>query len=539
MSTIHPKRRILKAPPQQRSKRRLGQTACGRTAVLKKLVALPDAYAGAHCRFSPQFAGRNIVSSGSPGVRRCAPYDGESSAQAGRPPGWSDGEAIHLAPVETEPRVDERHTKTAIRHETLLKISETDKEHRRTRVIGDAKKGRRQKAPTTNDTRWPHWRCHWILIGDLEIANQKEALSSKNIENITTTQFRIRPILNMNETVGGKTRAVHLTVRCVYVMTSVFGHDQASPASSKRGLQLGTSGRPPPSCRRTNGWNGKEEVHALPEALSTRVQLQHDAQYVGDDALTHNRECRKLCNHPNIVRGFRRSPLTVKTIGAAVVKWLDYSPPTLANRVRFLAGSLREFRVWESCQIMPLFGGFSRGSSFSPDLTFRRYSIPHFTLIGSEDLDRRLVVDVPVLRRRRKQRPWVGARPAACERTVNRTPERDVTALCRRQRAPLALPSLDFRARVQQQAKCAATGATEYDSLTRSEGVLLRHGPRRPILESAPYAPSRETRRSARGNEDMRINCLIVFMRKALDWRAILPSITRLYETFSGYPTIL
>ncbi|KAJ8867024.1 hypothetical protein PR048_032886 [Dryococelus australis] len=41
---------------------------------------------------------------------------------------------------------------------------------------------------------------------------------------------------------------------------------------------------------------------------------------------------------------------------------LDYSPPTLANRVRFPAGLLPDFRVLKSCRRMPPVGGFSRGS---------------------------------------------------------------------------------------------------------------------------------------------------------------------------------
>ncbi|KAJ8868749.1 hypothetical protein PR048_030289 [Dryococelus australis] len=40
-------------------------------------------------------------------------------------------------------------------------------------------------------------------------------------------------------------------------------------------------------------------------------------------------------------------------------------PPTSANRVRFLAGPLPDFRLWESCRTVPLVGGF-----FSGDLPF-------------------------------------------------------------------------------------------------------------------------------------------------------------------------
>ncbi|KAJ8883002.1 hypothetical protein PR048_014841 [Dryococelus australis] len=64
-----------------------------------------------------------------------------------------------------------------------------------------------------------------------------------------------------------------------------------------------------------------------------------------------------------------------------------YSPPTKENRARFRMGSPPNFRMWGSCQTMPLVGGFSRGSPVSPTLTLQRYSIPRFTLIGSQDLD--------------------------------------------------------------------------------------------------------------------------------------------------------
>ncbi|KAJ8878699.1 hypothetical protein PR048_019284 [Dryococelus australis] len=75
--------------------------------------------------------------------------------------------------------------------------------------------------------------------------------------------------------------------------------------------------------------------------------------------------------------------------GATVVWWLDYSPPTSANRVRFPAGPLPDFR---HVGIAPnydtgwrVFSGISRfprhlHSGAAP------YS-PRFALIGSQDLD--------------------------------------------------------------------------------------------------------------------------------------------------------
>ncbi|KAJ8880084.1 hypothetical protein PR048_020707 [Dryococelus australis] len=72
---------------------------------------------------------------------------------------------------------------------------------------------------------------------------------------------------------------------------------------------------------------------------------------------------------------------------AAVAERLARSPPTKANRVQTPAGSLPDYRIWESCRTMPLVGGFSRGSPVSPAPSFRRCSIlTSITLIGSQDL---------------------------------------------------------------------------------------------------------------------------------------------------------
>ncbi|KAJ8880264.1 hypothetical protein PR048_016730 [Dryococelus australis] len=49
----------------------------------------------------------------------------------------------------------------------------------------------------------------------------------------------------------------------------------------------------------------------------------------------------------------------------AVAERLARSPPTMANRVQSPAGS-QDFRKWDTCLTMPLFGGFSRGSPISP-----------------------------------------------------------------------------------------------------------------------------------------------------------------------------
>ncbi|KAJ8889843.1 hypothetical protein PR048_009347 [Dryococelus australis] len=66
---------------------------------------------------------------------------------------------------------------------------------------------------------------------------------------------------------------------------------------------------------------------------------------------------------------------------------LACSPPTKANCVLSLAGS-PDFRKWESFRMMPLVGGFSRGSPIFPVPSFWCRSIfISITLIGSEDLN--------------------------------------------------------------------------------------------------------------------------------------------------------
>ncbi|KAJ8879195.1 hypothetical protein PR048_019801 [Dryococelus australis] len=61
-----------------------------------------------------------------------------------------------------------------------------------------------------------------------------------------------------------------------------------------------------------------------------------------------------------------------------------------AYRVRYPAGSLPDFRTWESCRTMLLIGEFSRGSPVSTALAFRRCFILaslSSSHLGSQDLD--------------------------------------------------------------------------------------------------------------------------------------------------------
>ncbi|KAJ8894598.1 hypothetical protein PR048_007262 [Dryococelus australis] len=54
---------------------------------------------------------------------------------------------------------------------------------------------------------------------------------------------------------------------------------------------------------------------------------------------------------------------------------LGRSPPNTLIRARYPAGSLPDFRMWESCWTMPLAGGFYWSTPISPALEFQRRSI--------------------------------------------------------------------------------------------------------------------------------------------------------------------
>ncbi|KAJ8889580.1 hypothetical protein PR048_009080 [Dryococelus australis] len=62
----------------------------------------------------------------------------------------------------------------------------------------------------------------------------------------------------------------------------------------------------------------------------------------------------------------RPNLLTQSRGGGTVVQWLNHSPPTLANRVRFPAGSFPDLRAYGSCLTTPQVGGFPQGSPVSP-----------------------------------------------------------------------------------------------------------------------------------------------------------------------------
>ncbi|KAJ8885989.1 hypothetical protein PR048_012195 [Dryococelus australis] len=73
-----------------------------------------------------------------------------------------------------------------------------------------------------------------------------------------------------------------------------------------------------------------------------------------------------------------------------LTEWLDRTPPSLENQVRFPAGSPHDFPMWESCRTMALVGGFSRVSPPPPQLVVISDAAPYSicsALIGSQDLD--------------------------------------------------------------------------------------------------------------------------------------------------------
>ncbi|KAJ8898244.1 hypothetical protein PR048_003604 [Dryococelus australis] len=65
---------------------------------------------------------------------------------------------------------------------------------------------------------------------------------------------------------------------------------------------------------------------------------------------------------------------------------LGNKPPTKASRVQSPAGSLPDFRTWESCPTMPQVSGFSRESPVIPALAFRRCCISRSIFNGSQKL---------------------------------------------------------------------------------------------------------------------------------------------------------
>ncbi|KAJ8897547.1 hypothetical protein PR048_002896 [Dryococelus australis] len=103
----------------------------------------------------------------------------------------------------------------------------------------------------------------------------------------------------------------------------------------------------------------------------------------GEGELQLHQKCiavilNKLCRSTGFLPLLKRS-----------LKFIVSSPPTKANRIRIPVGSLPDFNEWKSCRMMPLVGGFPRGSPISPALTFRRCSITFASPSSSASLERK------------------------------------------------------------------------------------------------------------------------------------------------------
>ncbi|KAJ8873315.1 hypothetical protein PR048_026949 [Dryococelus australis] len=111
-------------------------------------------------------------------------------------------------------------------------------------------------------------------------------------------------------------------------------------------------------------------------AFASEVRASHILPYsYGIYQVGPQRHLKRSCSGP---------------VGRAIpngAAWLDYSPSTYANRVRFPAESLPDFRTWKSCRTM------LQVVSRPPNQIMHSGAAPYllrFTLIGSQDLDYQL-----------------------------------------------------------------------------------------------------------------------------------------------------
>ncbi|KAJ8886245.1 hypothetical protein PR048_012454 [Dryococelus australis] len=129
---------------------------------------------------------------------------------------------------------------------------------------------------------------------------------------------------------------------------------------------------------------GQAAATRMTSVLLTKTLNSHEAFF--SDAITSNKLKVRRLKFINVTN-YTRQPCS--TFGATVAKRLAHLPPTKANQVQSLAGSL-DFRKWESCRMMPLVGWFSLGPPVSPTPSFQHRSIfTSITLIGSQDFPRR------------------------------------------------------------------------------------------------------------------------------------------------------
>ncbi|KAJ8876809.1 hypothetical protein PR048_021256 [Dryococelus australis] len=115
--------------------------------------------------------------------------------------------------------------------------------------------------------------------------------------------------------------------------------------------------------------------------LPSTSLTNHEEEILSNCQTGVNRASGFHAHHPATCNSITRAHLYQKCFQTPST---GRSSPTKTNRVQSPAGSLPDFRMWESCRTTPLVGGFYQGSPISPDLSFRCCSILTLTtLIGS------------------------------------------------------------------------------------------------------------------------------------------------------------
>ncbi|KAJ8890001.1 hypothetical protein PR048_009506 [Dryococelus australis] len=151
---------------------------------------------------------------------------------------------------------------------------------------------------------------------------------------------------------GFEPRSSHVTV-CHCTSPLVCPYKSAAETTTSRTAD-----------RRRSNWTAPREVGVCNKRLRLQLSYLPGLRLAAMAYLMH------LAMSPLSLPHFSAS-----NTGVVVTERFDCSPPTEVNRVEFSAGSLPDFRKWESWRTMPLVGGFSRGSLVSPAFAFWRCSI--------------------------------------------------------------------------------------------------------------------------------------------------------------------
>ncbi|KAJ8868865.1 hypothetical protein PR048_030406 [Dryococelus australis] len=139
-----------------------------------------------------------------------------------------------------------------------------------------------------------------------------------------------------------------------------------SPALNERAQTLQMSSRVGALCKEGRGarrGGGEGNANWLGEHGQTWITLVAPSVLPLRDANRGDPKPIAVAQIPIIVQTYAWLPRCTTPANMPV----DQTIPQIgagarANRVRFLAGSLPVLRMWESCETMPLIGGFSRGS---------------------------------------------------------------------------------------------------------------------------------------------------------------------------------